>query len=206
VVPPAHTARRRPTAPLLTLRGQPTVTGGRDSNAGGPLTWEDFTPRPVRETILSVREDAIDAALRRAAREAPKEPCRVMRGWRARQRFRLAVAPVGGGPSCRRHPVPSKMSELAAGSARTSAGGCAGGIFEMTSSESGQATFQYGDEIVEGEPRVILRHTVQRGVVPFSRGASQAGRTTCGPVAAGWHCESEASKGQGWRLVARPEP
>jgi hypothetical protein len=67
------------------------------------------------------------------------------------------------------------MSDPAAGSARTSARGCAGGIFEMTSSESGQATFQYGDEIVEGEPRVIWRHTAQRGVAPFSRGASQAG-------------------------------
>ena len=33
----------------------------------------------------------------------------------------------------------------------------AGGIFEMTWSEDGRATFQYADEIVAGEPHVIWR-------------------------------------------------
>ena len=33
----------------------------------------------------------------------------------------------------------------------------AGGIFEMTWSDDGRATFQFGEEIVEGEPHVVWR-------------------------------------------------
>ena len=35
--------------------------------------------------------------------------------------------------------------------------GGAKGVFEMTWADDGRATFQYGDEIIEGEPHVIWR-------------------------------------------------
>jgi hypothetical protein len=50
-----------------------------------------------------------------------------------------------------------QSAEVSASGLRVKGVRGAGGIFEMTGSEDGRATFQYGKEIVEGEPHVIWR-------------------------------------------------
>ena len=41
----------------------------------------------------------------------------------------------------------------------------ASGVFEMTWASDGRATFQYGDEVVEGEPHVIWRRVGTHSVL-----------------------------------------
>ena len=40
----------------------------------------------------------------------------------------------------------------------------ANGIFEMTWADDGRATFQYGDEVVEGQPHIMWRRIGTHGV------------------------------------------
>ncbi len=42
----------------------------------------------------------------------------------------------------------------------------ASGIFELTWADDGRATFEYGDEVVEGQPHVVWRRIGTHAILP----------------------------------------
>ncbi len=72
------------------------------------------------------------------------------------------------------------------------------GIFEMTWADDGRATFEYGEEHVEGEPHVIWRRVGTHDVFDSHRPIDESAKSTKGPSGSS---ETPASVPPSWTAL-----